>query len=248
MSDYLRPTVSSTLYRFFDTPSTWFIQQRYLWSDHHSLENENKQLRKRVAELRVNQQQLMAQIQENKTLRDLLSASSLVNADFTHAKVIAIPNDINHQTVIIDQGKLQGVYVGQAVLDSYGVFGYVVETNDHTSIVLLTTDTDNFIPVQNENGYRSIAQGNGMDQSLSLLYVVHEGQFSVGDQLVTSGLDLRYAQGYPVGSIEAIDDVGADYLRITITPAAQIDMSRDIMLVWPESNDVGNEAKRVLHG
>ena len=68
VSDYLRPTVSSTLYRFFDTPSTWFIQQRYLWSDHHSLEDENKQLRKRVAELQVHQQQLMAQIQENKNI------------------------------------------------------------------------------------------------------------------------------------------------------------------------------------
>jgi rod shape-determining protein MreC len=63
-------------------------------------------------------------------------------------------------------------YVGQAVVDSGGVFGQVARVGQLTSEVILMSDAAHAIPVQiNRNGLRTIAVGTGDTNRLKLPYL-----------------------------------------------------------------------------
>ena len=67
------------------------------------------------------------------------------------------------------------------------------------------------------------------------------GQFKkdikVDDKLVSSGLGGRFPPGYPVGTVESIrHDSGANFIEVKITPSAEIDRSKHLLLVFT-SND-----------
>ena len=69
--------------------------------------------------------------------------------------------------MILNKGRNDGVYVGQPVLDAYGLMGQVIAVDSITSRVLLITDTQSAIPVLNvRNGMRSIAIGVGCGRLL----------------------------------------------------------------------------------
>src|SRR5690625_7208190 len=57
------------------------------------------------------------------------------------AELIGLSPDPLTHTVIIDRGRRDGVYRGQAVLDAFGLMWQVVEVHDHSSRVHLITDS-----------------------------------------------------------------------------------------------------------
>ena len=82
--------------------------------------------------------------------------------------------------------------VGQAVLDSGGVFGQVARVGQLTSEVILVSDAAHAIPVQiNRTGLRTIAVGTGDMGRLKLPYLPTSADVIAGDLLVTSGSRRR---------------------------------------------------------
>ena len=60
------------------------------------------------------------------------------------------------------------------------------------------------------------------------------GLLGEGDLLITSGLGGRFPPGYPVATVSTIEqDPGQAFARITATPMAKLDRSREVLLVWP---------------
>ena len=69
-------------------------------------------------------------------------------------------------------------------------------------------------------------------------------KFKVGQKLYTSGLALRYMQGYPVGVIKSISyNDKFDFVKVKIDPLAHLDQSRQLLLVWLPQNKVLSEAR-----
>src|SRR5690625_6193807 len=100
------------------------------------------------------------------------------------ADLISISPDPLTHTVIIDRGRRDCVYRGQAVLDAFGLMGQVVEVHAHSSRVLLITDSSHALPVQvNRNGVRAIAEGTGNLNQLRLRHVSNTTDLRAGDAL-----------------------------------------------------------------
>ena len=139
-----------------------------------------------------------------------------------------------HQ-IVINKGELNQTYPGQPLLDADGVMGQVVHVGPYTSTAVLITDTSHAIPVQvNRNGLRTIALGSGTINRLELPYLPNNSDILVGDLLITSGLGGRFPPGYPVATVSTIEqDPGQAFARITATPMAKLDRSREVLLVWP---------------
>src|SRR5262249_27030613 len=142
-----------------------------------------------------------------------------------------------NQEMVLDKGTDDGIFVGQPVLDAYGVMGQVIDTTAKTSRVLLISDGRSALPVQNNrNGMRAIVAGTGYANSLSLLHMPNTADVKVGDYLVTSGLGGRFPFGYPVGQIISIKKTSAErFALIEVRPAAHLDRSRMVVLVWPST-------------
>ena len=99
-----------------------------------------------VATARIHR--LNAVAAENVRLRRLLGGTRGYNLNVRLAGIIDIDLDPFRQRLMLDVGSEQGVEVGQALIDSGGVLGQVVEVSRDRSTALLITDPDHAVPVQ----------------------------------------------------------------------------------------------------
>lgn len=198
---------------------------------------ENAQLRAHQLLLYAKLQKVVALEHENNQLRALLKSASGLQERVTVAQLVGVDLAPYTQQIIIDKGARQGVYVGQPVLDAYGVMGQVIAVTSMNSRILLITDPRSAVPVQsNRNGNRAIAAGLGFNGVLELINVPITTDFKKGDFLVTSGLGGNYPPGYPVGTVSSVTvSQGGRFANINIVPAAHVNQSRQVLLVWPSS-------------
>ena len=86
---------------------------------------------------------------------------------------------------------------------------------------------------------RSVAIGRGLGKPLQLEHLPHNSDVRVGDLLVTSGLGGRFPVGYPVGTVGSIKHPpGKTFSDITVKPAANLETSREVLLVLATAGEV----------
>lgn len=203
-------------------------------STRQTLLEENAALRSQHLLLQAKIQKNIALETENRRLRELLGSSLKITDRVLIAELYAVDLDPYRHLVRLNKNRSHGVYVDQPVLDAYGVMGQIVESGPTYSTARLITDPDHVLPVQiNRNGLRTIAVGTGTINKLLLPYLPNNADIQEGDLLVTSGLGQVYPPGYPVARITSITrDPGSLFASIVATPAAHLDRSREVLLVW----------------
>jgi rod shape-determining protein MreC len=186
----------------------------------------------RLAQFRL--QRYEALEAESQRLRGLRDSTAGVTTRFVIGNVMDLDLDAFRERVLVDKGAQDDVFVGQAVLDSGGVFGQVARVGQLTSEVILLSDATHAIPVQvNRNGLRTVAVGTGDMGRLKLPYLPTSADVVVGDLLVTSGLGGGFPAGYPVGTVAEVKrDPAASLADVDVKPAAALDRSRELMFVW----------------
>ena len=201
----------------------------------HQLIVENEMLKARQLLLDSKLQKMMSVEQQNKQLRAMLSsASQLKHSHVQVASLLAVDlNPAQHQW-LLNAGRFDHLYVGQPVLDAYGVLGFVIDVSPNLSRVLLLSDQRARISVQDtRNDLRAIAAGTGEWGQMRLLNVEASADFKPGDVLVTSGLGMRYPVGYPVGRISSVIIDNASHTEhVTVKPLAHPASSTQVLLVW----------------
>jgi rod shape-determining protein MreC len=204
------------------------------------LHQENQQLKTERLLLRAQTQKLAALEQENLRLKTLLKSSDRVGDHVLIATLLRLDPDPYSHRLVLDKGSQEGVYIGQPILDAYGIMGQIIEVSRFTSVALLITDISHALPVQNNrNGVRSIGVGTGDLHELLLSHVTNTADFEIGDLLVTSGLGRRFPAGYPVGVITQITtEPGELFLHIKVRPSANLDKSREVLLIWPDIDQI----------
>jgi len=175
---------------------------------------------------------------ENDRLRELFNSRARLPDDVLIAELIEVIPDATRQEIVVDKGGTHGVAVGQAVIDSTGVFGQVVEITPLTSRILLVTDPSHAIPVQViRSKVFAIASGGGRGPNL-LDDPPVTTDIVVGDELVSSGLGRRFPRDYPVGVVtEVVKDLTQPYAQVMWEPSAALTRSRDVLVVLGERPD-----------
>lgn len=225
-------------YWLTDIPSrigNWFDDSLVSRED---LLEENRSLKGELLILQRKLQQYATLAADNARLRQLMNSAELIHDRVLIAELIGISPDPTEQVVVVNKGSEQGVFVGQPVLDAYGLMGQVVEVNPYFSRVLLITDTSHALPVQiNRNGVRAVAEGGGDLYELKLRHVSNTVDIKVGDLLVSSGLGQRFPVGYPVADVVSIlHDPGRAFATVIARPKAQLNRSRHVLLAFSGKN------------
>ena len=192
----------------------------------------NAELERELLEMRGTVQRYEALLNENSRLRELFGSRGRLRDDVVIADVVAVSSA--PLEIVIDKGRASGVAPGQAVVDSSGLLGQIVETSAFTSRVLLITDPSHAVPVRVlRNDVRTIAAGAGRDR-LMLKDVALTLDIRSGDRLVSSGLAGRFPTGYPVGTVESVlRDQTESFAAIVVLPSAAVDRSRQVLVVFP---------------
>lgn len=203
-----------------------------------TLTQENALLREEILLLQGRQQQFQFLKNENDRLRELLGSEVRQESRRMVAEVIAVASDPFSQQLVINKGTLNGVFMGQPVIDSRGVVGQIMSVGTTTSRILLISDQSHAIPLRAErNDIRVLAQGVGDLTRLQLMYIPHSTELREGDVLVTSGLGGVFPEGYPVAQITSIvRDESLPFADVQAQPFALLDRVRSVLLLWPEDS------------
>ncbi len=210
--------------------SDWYISHTDLLIENATLQAEGRILNARLQKMQVLQA-------ENTRLRKLLGASRNLADEVIVAELLSVDQNPYRQLIEINKGSNDGVQIGFAVIDDFGVMGQVIYVNQQSSTTILISDPEHATPVQFvRSGTRSVAFGNGSTDQLELRFLPATADIMVGDELVTSGLGGRFPANYPVATVTEIrQDLTYGFVSITAKPRARLDSSREVLIIKPAS-------------
>lgn len=204
------------------------------FSSRSTLLEENQALRSERLMLEAELQKLAALQAENHRIRALLESVQELDEKVVIAEVSATSSDPYRHQIRLSKGSLDGVFMGQSLIDAHGIVGQVIDVTPVSAHAVLITDINHGIPVEiSRTGLQTVAHGEGDLRLLKLPYLPGNSDVQVGDVLISSGMGGRYPPGYPVGTITQVDHPrGAHFLQVIASPAARLQHGREVLLVW----------------
>ncbi|MDD6514213.1 MAG: rod shape-determining protein MreC [bacterium] len=205
---------------------------------------ENKQLKEKVAELTIENNQLQQNSAELERLQELFKMHQ-DTADYPKvgANVIASENSNWFSRFTIDKGSNDGIEVDMNVLSGAGLVGIVTEVGPNYSIVSSIIDDKNVSAMMLETFDKCIVSG---DQKLIGEGVVkfeqlanNENEVKVGTQVVTSNISDKYLQGLLIGYVSEVT-VDANNLTRSgyIIPATDFHELNEVLVITTTKKDL----------
>lgn len=244
----VRQTLSVVVYpvrMLVDFPFRTWQSFSASFSYRETLVAENEKLRRERLEAEFRLQRLAAIEAENARLRELLDSTARLGSRALVAEILSVDLDPYRQRFDLNRGLVDGVYVGQALIDAKGVVGQVVRVGPLTAEAVLITDADHAVPVSvNRNGLRTIAVGTGDSARLRLPYLTNNADIEKGDLLVSSGLGGVFPAGYPVGRVVDVTfRPDQAFAEIVAEPSSALDRDREVLLVWDDAESAPRAAE-----
>lgn len=203
------------------------------WRDRRELVAERDDLHQSLQEARARVLLLEDLARDNRELRELLGAASLVDVGLQAVELRRIDLDPYSHRVVVNRGARHGLAQGQAVIDATGVFGQVDQSLLHSATIILITDPDHALPVRVERtALRTIAYGSGRTDELRLTDLPMNVDLEPGDRLTTSGLGGRFPPGLPVAEITAVErPEGEAFATALARPLAGLERARHLLVL-----------------
>ncbi len=194
--------------------------QKVLWRTGKGLSDfgktiiEIRDLKKENTELKLKNQQLLAESsslkelkKENEILRKVLEVG--LKKDFELVLVEIIGKDVSQDFILINKGSKDGIQKDFPVISQQKVlFGKIDKTYENFSKVMLISNKNSVFDVKVQDSDQAVAQkiygvvkGKGnLDIFLDL--ISSEVEIKEGDILITSALEGNFPKGLLVGEIE----------------------------------------------
>jgi rod shape-determining protein MreC len=200
------------------------------------LEEENAALRRQMEEMREVQA-------ENQILRDYFNYANLnPTLERILATVIARDTSPSFQSIIIDKGTDDGIFVGMPVESTRGLVGVIYRADTRSSQVLLLTDNISSIAARlGESRATGILQGGGLGGTLNMDWISLETSVTIGDLVVTSGVGGKFPPDVPIGRVIEVQRLEADlFQRAVVQPAVDFaDLEAVFVIINFEPVDTG---------
>jgi rod shape-determining protein MreC len=168
-------------------------------------EQENKSLKEELSGLLKEQQKWQETFLENKKLRELLALKEKEQGYVIAARVIARTVEQWSNTFILDKGLSDGIAKDMIAVTDKGLIGKISGVSHSYSHLLLLSDI-NFSAAARLQTSRAegIISGTGF-RKCRLKYVPYEEEVKKGDIVITSGLDLLFPPGIPIGFVSEVN-------------------------------------------
>ena len=194
----------------------------FLYSQNKNLKDENRDLYK----WKDLGQKLL---EENRELRKLLKAANKIPEKYITANIISNSAGSYVKTITINVGKRNGVKLGNAVVNNWGMVGRIVQLGNNVSRVLLITDINSQIPVYFERSkHRAILIGKNSNL-LEIKFLKNRVNILDQDRLITSGEGGLLPRGLVVGKY--IKKINKDIEKIRILPTKNWDNFNNLNVI-----------------
>ena len=181
-----------------------FFERVFKTSD---ADRENEQLKVRIAQYEIMENEMDNLRQENERLKELLNyADTVEDYERVTAPVIGRSQGIWFNQFTVGAGRNQGVEEDMAVINGAGLVGRVTSVSANTckvtAIIDSTSDVSVIVERTRDYGFvRGLLEAGGGDDTMELYFLPMGNDLVPGDVLVTSGADGVFPRGLSVGSV-----------------------------------------------
>ena len=207
---------------------------RDAWRHYFALSDaarENEELRRENGQLKLEVMQLQGKSAEADRLAALLNFKQKQGkVPMIVARVIGSSADANSNVIYLDQGQRDGIRKNMGVITPEGVVGKIIESFRDTSQVLLLTDRDSGVGAMIADSRIQSPVGGSGEPLLNMKYVGNDDEVSVGQRVVTSGMDRIFPKDLPVGTITQVK-AGGQYKQIRVRPSANLEKLEEVIVL-----------------
>ncbi|MBM4348977.1 MAG: rod shape-determining protein MreC [Deltaproteobacteria bacterium] len=206
------------------------VFEGYLFLVH--LHRENEQLKKKIADLQEENDQMREMALAHERLRKLLQFRETLSTTVIAAEVVGRDPSSWFKSVTINKGEKDGVRKGMAVISPEGVIGQILKTAPSHSVVLLITDYNSAVDsIVQRTRAKAIVEGEG-ENRCQLKYLLRAEDVVAGDKVVTSGLAGNFPKGVMIGEIRRVDKKGHGiFQHAELVPSVDFTRLEEVLIV-----------------
>ncbi|MEO7146151.1 MAG: rod shape-determining protein MreC [Bryobacteraceae bacterium] len=192
--------------------------------------DENKRMNSELGRLKMENQFLKTELSTADRARALAAFQSRSPSRTIAARIIGDGTGADSKVVFVDRGSVSGVEKGMAVITPDGIVGKVIAAYPRAAQVLLITDPAFAAGViSQKNRVHGTLKGQGRSTCL-VDYVQNEEQVEVHEWFYTSGDDLVFPKGLPVGQANVVRD-GKTFKEIYVVPSGLQNGLEEVLIV-----------------
>jgi rod shape-determining protein MreC len=212
------------------------MKVRGIWSGYLDLRHtrqQNQELKQDISRLREEQAEFAEDAAQGRRLQALLVFKQQYVTSTVAAQVIGTSGSDTSHVLYLDKGWQDGLRPEQPVITPDGLVGKLRDVFPHTSQVLLINDTTSGAGViLATTRIRGILRGTANGE-VQIGNLTADSRIKPGEQVVTSGGDMVFPRGLPVGVITSIapDPQHQPYTAITIKPAANLARLEEVLVI-----------------
>jgi rod shape-determining protein MreC len=201
-----------------------------------NVSNENEILKKEIASLHNENNQLIEEIKSLVRLEGLQNFSKGKEYSVLPAKVIGRDATQWSKMIFLDKGTNDGVKESFAVVSPLGVVGQIVQAGPNSSKVLLITDSRSAVDAMfQESRTRGVVVGNG-SLNCDMKFVALTEEVNEGDVAISSGLGGIYPKGLVVGRVvSAVKKQQSLFQTLSVVPGADLSRLEEALIVLPKT-------------
>lgn len=224
---YISSATQSVFFAFTDSVRS----NTALYLNLINIKKENLELKSLNRELQSRLETFEEAQNEISRLNQLLDFRSKSKMQLVAARIMSKDLVSDHKTLAINKGTEHGLVSGQAVITVGGAVGYVFKPQPTTSQILLITDRYSAIDgLVARSRARGIVEGTVSGSAFQ--YVEKSEDIRPGDLVVTSGLDNIFPKGFPIATVEKVEDLAnAVSLKVELKPVVDPDKIEEVFVI-----------------
>jgi len=197
-----------------------------LFSDPQKLKEAYLNQKAELLKNKIDQTTFQLTQEENEGLKKQLDFFQRNNYSAVGVNVIGKNTEPTGNTLTIDRGENDGISIGNTVITKAGILvGKITKVNNNFSIVRLINDNQSKIAATIINQDKSIGLvEGGYGISVHMNFIPQNETLSIGDVIVTSGLEENIPRGLLIGEIEAIEkEAYQPFQKAVISPFVNLE-------------------------
>ena len=192
---------------------------------------ENRDLKMEIERLRLERVRMSEDAEQANRLQALLAFKEQYVAKTVAAQVIGSSGSEQSHSIFIDKGSDNGIGNDMAVITAEGVVGKVLHVFGSTSQVLLINDQSSGVgAILESSRIQGVLRGTPLGQVV-LERVMADEDVTPGEAVRTSGGDLVFPKGLPVGTVTKVNRTAEAFLSVQIKPAVNLSKLEEVLVV-----------------
>jgi len=185
--------------------SSWITEKRNDVIKHFYLEDENKLLMEKNAQLMTYQPYSFYHLQDRiYSVNDTLFEQQY---EYIPANVIKTSTNRMDNYVTIDRGALQNIQEGMGVITNNGIVGFVVDVSSHYALIktVLSERLNIAAKLKKQSDVRGQIKWDGKDyKTVQLHGITNDIKINKGDEIITKGSKGVFPQGITIGKVKEV--------------------------------------------